>query len=94
MVINDHMQRQELLALSVKIRSAAGGPVYSCPECRATVKNLPVEVFRIKSVVRTVASAQGKIAHGGGSGSRNSQSRKGDLGGRVNPWDQFFSPRY
>ncbi len=93
MVINDHMQRQELLALLVKIRSAAGGPVYSCPECRATVKNPPVEVFRIKSVVWTVALAQGENSPWRGSGSRNSQSRKGDLGRRVNPWDQFFPPK-
>ncbi|PBK86310.1 hypothetical protein ARMGADRAFT_1035755 [Armillaria gallica] len=74
MVINNHMQHQELLALSVKIRSAAGGPVYSCPECRGTVKNPLVEVFRIKSVVRTVASAQGENSPQRGSGSRNSQS--------------------
>ncbi len=74
MVINDHMQHQELLALSVKIRSAAGGPVYFCPECHATVKNLLVEVFRIKSVVQTVASAQGENNLQRGSGSRNSQS--------------------
>ncbi len=93
MVINDHMQCQELIALSVKICSAAGRPIYSCPKCCSIVKNPLLEVFKIKSAIWTVASAQGENSPQRGSGSRNSQSRNRDLGGRVNPWDQIFPPK-
>ncbi|KAF9039542.1 hypothetical protein BDZ89DRAFT_1110202 [Hymenopellis radicata] len=37
-----------------------GGPSLTCPTCREAVKVRPVECFAIKSLVRTVGSAQGE----------------------------------
>lgn len=83
---------QQLSALVKQITAASGGPVFSCPTCREPVKNRPVEIFAIKSLVRTVAAAQGE-----------SSPRKEPPDGRLRsknhvpariegPWDRFFPP--
>ncbi|KAK0486032.1 hypothetical protein IW261DRAFT_1663135 [Armillaria novae-zelandiae] len=83
---------QQLSALVKQITAASGGPVFSCPTCREPVKNRPVEVFAIKSLVRTVAAAQSessprKVPPEGRSRSKNKAPAR-----LEGPWDRFFPP--
>jgi hypothetical protein len=65
-------------------------PQYTCPTCRETVRNKPVEDFALKALVRTIAAA-------GGESSprkepiylRNWGKGKGPVR-REGPWDGFF----
>ena len=35
-------------------------PPYTCPSCRAPVKKRPIEAFALKSIVHTIAAAEGE----------------------------------
>jgi hypothetical protein len=57
--------------------------VYTCPTCREVVRNKPVEVFALKSVVGTVSNAMGET-------SPKKKSVKGKKMASAGPWDGFF----
>ncbi|KAK0445072.1 hypothetical protein EV421DRAFT_1734786 [Armillaria borealis] len=64
------------------------GPVHTCPACRKPVMNCPAEVYKMKSIVRAVAAAQGE------SSLRRGANKRGDanLPGGPDPWDPYFLP--
>ena len=58
-------------------------PVYTCPTCRVIVRNKPVEIFALKSVVGTILNAMGET-------SPKAKSVKGKKPASVGPWDGIF----
>lgn len=83
---------QQLSALVKQITAASGGPVFSCPTCREPVKNRPVEIFAIKSLVRTVAAAQGESSPRKEPPEGRSRSKNKAPARLEGPWDRFFPP--
>ncbi|OBZ77193.1 hypothetical protein A0H81_02510 [Grifola frondosa] len=79
----DEMHRQ-LHAEAMAIIGQQPQPQYTCPSCRVLVKNRPIEVFSLKSLVRTVA---GQLRE-----SSPVRGVRGGVTGRVGdgPWDGFF----
>lgn len=81
---NPHLQMQlELQVAQYRIMQNAPRPVYSCPTCRETVKNKPVEVFALKSVVRTISNAIGES-------SPKKEPVRGNMRAATGPWDGYF----
>ena len=58
-------------------------PVYTCPTCRVVMRNKPVEVFALKSVVGTISNAMGET-------SPKKKPVKGKKMASAGPWDGFF----
>ncbi|SJK97740.1 uncharacterized protein ARMOST_00993 [Armillaria ostoyae] len=83
---------QQLSALVKQITAASGGPVFSCPTCREPVKNRPVEIFAIKSLVRTVAAAQGESSPRKEPPEGRSRNKNKAPARQEGPWDRFFPP--
>lgn len=77
-LLQTYIERQRFAALTKEITAAAGGPVYSCPTCRGRATTRPVEVYQMKSIVRTVGAAMGE-----------NSPRK--VIGKTD-WDFFFPP--
>lgn len=67
-------------------------PQYTCPSCRSQVKTKPVEVYALKSIVRTVASALGETSpKKPAPAPAATRTRSSTLERRVDaPWDGFF----
>ena len=70
-------------------------PQYTCPTCRTTVQNRPVEVFALKTLVRTIATAAGESSPAKPPAVMNLRGRKSRAQGiqAIGPWDGFFSRR-
>jgi hypothetical protein len=74
-------------------------PQYTCPTCRAIVQNRPVEVFALKALVRTVATAVGESSPAKPPAVPNLRAGKNRVQGvqavvqAVGPWDRFFPRR-
>jgi len=70
-------------------------PQYTCPTCRATVQNKPVEVFALKALVRTIAAAAGESSPTKPPKVTNLRTGQNRVQGVqiTGPWDGFF-PRY
>ncbi|OBZ73044.1 hypothetical protein A0H81_07121 [Grifola frondosa] len=84
---NPHMpdeMRRQLHAEAMAIIGQQPQPQYTCPSCRVLVKNKPIKVFSLKSLVRTVA---GQLRE-----SSPARGVRGGVTGRVGdgPWDGFF----
>lgn len=75
-------QRRALERQLQNIYDAMENPIFTCPTCRAPVKNPPVESFALKHVVRTIAQAQGEASpkRTPAAATRRTES----------PWDGFF----
>jgi hypothetical protein len=58
-------------------------PVYTCPTCRDVVRNKPVEIFALRSVVETISNAMGET-------SPKATSVKGKKPASAAPWDEIF----
>lgn len=70
-------------------------PQYTCPTCRATVQNRPVEVFTVKALVRTVAAAIGENSPKKPPAAMDIRAGKNRVQGvqTMGPWDGFFQRR-
>jgi len=55
-------------------------PVYTCPLCRKTVENKPIEDFALKRIVETIAHLTGETA-----------PEAGSHGLGATPWDEYFT---
>ncbi|KAK0212616.1 hypothetical protein DFS33DRAFT_48369 [Desarmillaria ectypa] len=91
MLFYPQIDPQQLSVLVKQITAASGGPAFSCPTCREPVKTRPVEIFAIKSLVRTVAAAQGESSPRKGPEGRSRSKNKAPAR-REGPWDLFFPP--
>ena len=89
---NPHLRHMQALPQAALYQQA---PHYTCPTCRTTVKSSPVEVFALKALVRTIATAAGESSpkkppaaaqHGGGMNRAQGVHTPG-------PWDGFFPRR-
>ena len=62
-------------------------PDYTCPSCRAVIKEQPIEVYAIKSIMRSAADAAGET-----SPTKFAPSNVRHHGGHRldNPWDGMF----
>lgn len=58
-------------------------PVYTCPTCRDVVRNKPVEIFALKSVVEIISHAMGKAGP-------KVMSVKGKEPASAGSWDEIF----
>jgi len=58
-------------------------PVYTCPTCRDVVRNKPVEIFALKSIVETISNAMGET-------SPKATSVKGEKPASAGPWHEIF----
>ncbi len=79
-MVKAYIEREHLTSLTNYIINTSGGPVFSCPGCRGVVRSRPVLVYVMKSVVRTVAAAQGE----------SSPRKDAGSSGGDDPWDPFF----
>ncbi|KZS99752.1 uncharacterized protein LAESUDRAFT_765218 [Laetiporus sulphureus 93-53] len=83
------LSAQQRIELESQLRIAIlqHHPDYTCPSCRAVVKERPIEVYAIKSVVRSAAGAAGEtsLTKYAPSNARNHGGHRLD-----NPWDGFF----
>ena len=59
-------------------------PVYTCPTCRDVVRNKPVEIFALKTVVETISNAMGTT-------SPKATSAKGQKPASAGSWDEIFA---
>jgi hypothetical protein len=66
-------------------------PRYTCPTCRTTVQNRPVEVFALKAIVRTIAAAAGESSPAKAPAVMNHRRAQGVQ--TIGPWDGFFPRR-
>jgi len=64
-------------------------PEYTCPTCRTIVQNRPVEVFVLKALVRTIATAAGESSPAKPSTVMNLRGKS--RAQTIGPWDGFFS---
>lgn len=72
------------------------GPPYTCPTCRKAVRNKPMEDYKLKALVHTLAEAAGetsprKPVHG--PGTSNGRAKGKTVMAKNGPWDGFFPAR-
>jgi len=58
-------------------------PIYTCPTCRDVVRNKPVEILALKTVVETISNAMGTT-------SPKVTSVKGKNPVSAGSWDEIF----
>ncbi|KAG7449617.1 uncharacterized protein BT62DRAFT_991778 [Guyanagaster necrorhizus] len=92
MLFYPQIDPQQLSVVVEQITAASGRPVFTCPTCRKPVKNRPVEIFVIKSLVRTVAAAQGESSPRKETAEGRSRGKSKAPVRREGPWDLFFPP--
>jgi hypothetical protein len=63
--------------------------VYTCPKCRETILNKPVEVYALKTLVQAIAKAQGETTPKKDAPPANKSKVKAKAAG-AGPWDNFF----
>lgn len=84
------LTQHRIIQLQLQMEGIGGDPVYSCPKCRQTVQTRPVEVFRLKALVRAVEEAKGtSIPETSAAGRREGKMRSAP---QCSPWDGFFGP--
>jgi len=84
--VRDRPELQAELDLEVaryRFSQSIPQPVYTCPTCRDVVRNKPVEIFALRSVVETISNAMGET-------SPKATSVKGKKPALAGPWDEIF----
>jgi len=61
-------------------------PEYTCPTCRKRVNQRPVEVYALKSLVRTISAADKEER----ANVPPDLSSKNQFGRLVDPWSEYF----
>jgi hypothetical protein len=69
----------DLEVAQYRISQSMPQPVYTCPTCRGVVRNKPVEIFALKSVVETISNAMGETIP-------KAKSVKSNKTGSAEPW--------
>ncbi|KAK0501948.1 hypothetical protein EDD18DRAFT_1346511 [Armillaria luteobubalina] len=86
---NPVIEPQHLTKVLRRLDSLFKEPKYKCPMCRERVRQKPVEVFVMKSIVETMAAVQGqdRLSNTG------EGARAGNIAEPNDPWDRFFPYR-
>jgi hypothetical protein len=93
--VNNPMRHLQAFPHALQAAAYQQAPQYTCPTCRATVQNRPVEVFALKALVRTVATAAGESSPAKPPAVMNLRAGKSRVHGvqTIGPWDGFFPRR-